>query len=205
MLDGKVVYVYPNPKDIVKNNKRIIDKFKSIYEYITECYSDKTINEMYQAVDNLNISNSMKRQLIIRNMRTSKLGICVLNQEYDFTSRMDLGEFMVWVAGGNYPDNMDDFFNKHPDVGISGVASSVNSIVYRLSNDIIQNKEFIKFTPCGFTRTSLDKIVQAYTYIYMLMINGKIDIKWIKRNKCRSMWSFYREYEKEIKEILGLN
>lgn len=125
---------------------------------------------------------------------------------------MSTGEFMVKSAIGasiNVNDpifvNMIDFFNKHTDVGISGIGSSINSIVYRLSHDAIQNKGFIKFAPCCKNTAHLNKVVHVYTYVYNLMINGKIDIKWIKRNKCKSLLSFYREYEKEIKEMLGLN
>lgn len=212
MLDGKVVYAYPNPKDIVKNNKRIVDKFKSIYEYISECYSCTVINKMYQSIDNLNLPNSVKIGALFECMRSSILGICVLLNEYDFTSRMSTGEFMVKSAIGasiNVNDpifvNMIDFFNKHTDVGISGIGSSINSIVYMLSHDAIQNKGFIKFAPCCKNTAHLKKVVHVYTYVYNLMINGKIDIKWIKRNKCKSLLSFYREYEKEIKEMLGLN
>lgn len=211
MLDGKVVYVYPNPKDVIKNNKRIIDKFKSIYEYISECYSDTTINKIYQSVDNHNLSNDLKISILFESMRSSILGICVLNNEYDFTSQMSMGEFMVKSAIGvsisvNDPIfDMIDFSNKHTDVCISGIGSSINSIVYRLSRDAIQNKGFIKFAPCYKNKTQLNKVVHVYTYVYNLMINGKIDIKWIKRNKCKSLLSFYREYEKEIKEMLGLN
>lgn len=212
MLDGKVVYVYPKPKDIIKDNKRIIDKFKSIYEYIDECYSDAEINKMYQYVDNRNLPSDVKICLLFDEMRSSKLGICVLNKEYDFTSQMSPGEFMVKSAAGaaiivNDPIFVDmiDFFNKHTDVGISGIGSSINAIVYRISHDTIHNKEFIKFTPCCKNTAHLKKVVQVYTYVYNLMINGKIDIKWIKRNKCKSMLFFYREHEKEIKEMLKLN
>lgn len=212
MLDGKVVYVYPNPKDIIKNNKRIIDKFKSIYEYISECYSCTLINKMYQSIDNRNLPNGVKIGVLFECMRSSILGICVLSNEYDFTSRMSTGEFMVKSAIGasiNVNDpifvNMIDFSNKHTDVDISGIGSSINSIAYRLSHDAIQDKGFIKFAPCCKNTAHLKKVVHVYTYVYNLMINGKIDIKWIKRNKCKSLLSFYREYEKEIKEMLGLN
>ena len=209
IIDGKVVYVYPNPKDIIKNNKRIIDKFKSINDYISECYSDAEINKMYQYVDNrnFNLSNDMKIGLLFDEMRSSKLGICVLDKEYDFTSQMSPGEFMVRSAIGIsmlFSDpifvDMIDFFNKHTDVGISGLSSSINAIVYRLSRDTIQNKEVIKFTPCC-NAAYLNKVVQVFTYVYNLMINGEIDIKWIKRNRCRRLLPFYREHTQEILEL----
>lgn len=212
IIDGKVVYVYPNPKDIIKNNKRIIDKFKSINDYISECYSDAEINKMYQYVDNRNLPNDMKIDLLFDEMRSSKLGICVLNKEYDFTSQMSPGEFMVRSAIGlsifiNDPIFVDmmDFFNKHTDVGISGLGSSINAIVYRLSRDTIETKGVIKFTPCCKSTVQHNEVVQVYTYIYNLMINGEIDIKWIKRNRCRRLVSFYSKYVKEIKEMVELN
>lgn len=212
IIDGKVVYVYPNPKDIIKNNKRIIDKFKSINDYISECYSDAEINKMYQYVDNRNLPNDMKIDLLFDEMRSSKLGISVLNKEYDFTSQMSPGEFMVRSAIGisifvNDPIFVDmiDFFNKHTDVGISGLGSSINAIVYRLSRDTIQNKEVIKFTPCCKSTVQHNEVVQVFTYVYNLMINGEIDIKWIKRNRCRCLVSFYSKYVKEIKEMVELN
>lgn len=213
IIDGKVVYVYPNPKDIIKNNKRIIDKFKSINDYISECYSDAEINKMYQYVDNRNLlPNDMKIDLLFDEMRSSKLGICVLDKEYDFTSQMSPGEFMVRSAIGlsifiNDPIFVDmmDFFNKHTDVGISGLGSSINAIVYRLSRDTIQNKEVIKFTPCCKSTVQHNEVVQVFTYVYNLMINGEIDIKWIKRNRCRCLVSFYSKYVKEIKEMVELN
>lgn len=210
MLDGKVVYVYPNPKDIVKNNKRIVDKFKSINDYISECYSDADVIKMYQSVDKLQLPNSVKLDKIFNDMRSSKLGICLLYNNYDFTAQMSIGEFMIksatGVANHTIPRFVDviDFYNKHhTTVGISDTASSINSIVYRLSMDTIQNKRVIKFTPC--CKVYLKKVVQVYTYIYNLMINGEIDIKWIKRNKCKNVWCFYSEHEKEIKEMVELN
>lgn len=209
MLDGKVVYVYPNPKDIIKDNKRIIDKFKSINDYISECYSDAEVIKMYKSVDKLQLPNSVKLNKIFNDMRSSKLGICLLNNDYDFTAQMSIGEFMIQSATGvlnqTIPRFVDviDFYNKHhTTVGISGTASSINSIVYRLSMDTIQNKGVIKFTPCS--KVYLNKVVQVYTYIYNLMINGEIDIKWIKRNKCKNVWCFYSEHEKEIKEMVEL-
>ena len=208
IIDAKVVYVYPNPKDLIKNNKRIIDKFKSINDYISECYSDAEINKMYQYVDNRNLPNDMKIDLLFDEMRSSKLGICVLNEEYDFTSQMSPGEFMIRSAIGlsifiNDPIFVDmiDFFNKHTDVGISGLGSSINAIVYRLSHDTIQNKGVIKFTPCCKSTVQHNEIVQVFTYVYNLMINGEIDIKWIKRNRCRCLVSFYREHTQEILEL----
>ena len=209
MLDGKVVYVYPNPKDIIKNNKRIIDKFKSINDYISECYSDAEIIKMYQSVDKLQLPISLKLDKIFNDMRSSKLGICVLDNRYDFTA-MSPGEFMIKSATGVSsladPTFVDiiDFCINHTNVGISGTASAIDSIVYRLSCDIIQNKGVIKFTPCCIA-ACLNKVVQVYTYIYNLMINGEIDIKWIKRNRCKNVLSFYRKYEKEIKEMVELN
>lgn len=208
IIDGKVVYVYPNPKDIIKNNKRIIDKFKSINDYISECYSDAEINKMYQYVDNRNLPNDMKIDLLFDEMRSSKLGIYVLNKEYDFTSQMSPGEFMVRSAIGisifiNDPIFVDmiDFFNKHTDVGISDLGSSINAIVYRLSHDTIQNKGVIKFTPCCKSTVQHNEVVQVFTYVYNLMINGEIDIKWIKRNRCRRLSPFYREHTQEIREL----
>ena len=208
IIDGKVVYVYPNPKDIIKNNKRIIDKFKSINDYISECYSDAEINKMYQYVDNRDLPNDMKIDLLFDEMRSSKLGICVLNEEYDFTSQMSPGEFMVRSATSasiivNDPIfvDMKDFFNKHTDVGISGLGSSINAIVYRLSRDTIETKGVIKFTPCCKSTVQHNEVVQVYTYIYNLMINGEIDIKWIKRNRCRRLLPFYREHTQEILEL----
>lgn len=208
IIDGKVVYVYPNPKDIIKNNKRIIDKFKSINDYISECYSDAEINKMYQYVDNRDLPNDMKIDLLFNEMRSSKLGICVLNKEYDFTSQMSIGEFMIKSATGvsnhTIPRFVDviDFCNKHhTTVGISDTASSINAIVYRLSRDTIQNKEVIKFTPCCKSTVQHNEVVQVFTYVYNLMINGEIDIKWIKRNSCRRLLHFYREHTQEILEL----
>lgn len=208
IIDGKVVYVYPNPKDIIKNNKRIIDKFKSINDYISECYSDAEINKMYQYVDNRDLPNDMKIDLLFNEMRSSKLGICVLNKEYDFTSQMSIGEFMIKSATGvsnhTIPRFVDviDFCNKHhTTVGISDTASSINAIVYRLSRDTIQNKEVIKFTPCCKSTVQHNEVVRVFTYVYNLMINGEIDIKWIKRNSCRRLLHFYREHTQEILEL----
>ena len=165
---------------------------------------------MYQYVDNrnFNLSNDMKINLLFDEMISSKLGICVLNKEYDFTSQMSPGEFMVRSAIGlsifvNDPIFVDmiDFFNKHTDVGISGLGSSINAIVYRLSRDTIQNKEVIKFTPCCKSTVQHNEVVQVFTYVYNLMINGEIDIKWIKRNRCRRLLPFYREHTQEIREL----
>lgn len=212
ILDGKVVYVYPNPKDIIKNNKRIIDKFKSINDYISECYSDAEVIKMYKSVDNCNVSNDLKISILFNEMRSSKLGICVLNNKYDFTSRMSLGEFMVKSAMGASIINTDPFFvdmiafyNKHKNVGILGEHTSINSIVYRLLAVTIENKKFIKFAPCCKNTDNLDKVVQVFMYVYNLMINGEIDINWIKRNKCKDLWYFHREHKKEIEEMVELN
>ena len=163
-------------------------------------------------MDNRDLPNDMKIDFLFAEMRSSKLGICVLNKEYDFTSQMSPGEFMVSSAIGipifiNDPifADMIDFFNKHTDVGISGLGSSINAIVYRLSRDTIQNKGVIKFTPCCKSTEQHNEVVQVFTYVYNLMINGEIDIKWIKRNSRRlvpfCLLPFYREHTQEILEL----